>query len=97
MKKLLSLTAGLLVTASLFTACPEDAPPAPVEEPAKVEPKVVIPPYAPTGEMADVKKTAAMGITKDNAEAKAIEIEATLDGMIKGLEEAKAAKAEATK
>ena len=91
MKKVLTLSAGLLVAASMF-ACPEDPPPAPPVEPVKVEPKIVVPPYMPTGEMADVKKTAAMGITVDNAEAKAIEIEATLDGMIKGLEAAKAVK-----
>lgn len=91
MKKVLSLSAGLLFATSIFTACPEDPPPPPPKEVKKVEPKVMIPPYAPTGEMAEVKKTAAMGLNKDNAEAKAIEIEATLDGMIKALEAAKAA------
>ena len=89
MKKLTLLGAALLMTAGLM-GCPEDPPPPPPEpETPKVE-EVIIPPYNPTGDHADLKKEAAADITKENAEAKATEIEGALDTAIADLEKAKA-------
>jgi hypothetical protein len=51
-----------------------------------------VPEYAPVGEGADLKKSAAADITADNALAKATEVEKTLDGAITELEAKAAAK-----
>ena len=89
MKKLTALSAGLLMTAGLL-GCPEDPPPPEPEKEEPAEPEeVIVPPYNPTGDHADLKKEAAAGITKENAEAKANELESELDKAIAKLEESK--------
>jgi hypothetical protein len=88
MKKLTLLGSALMMTAGLM-GCPEDPPPPPPEPEEKPE-EVIIPPYNPTGDHADLKKEAAAGINKDNAEAKATEIEGALDSAIADLEKAEA-------
>ena len=89
-----ALLATLAVTA--IAACSEPPPPPPPPPPPVVEPppppKPVIPAYEPTGDMADIKKAAAAGIDENNAAAKADALATELDGAIKTLEDAKAAK-----
>jgi hypothetical protein len=63
-----------------------------VAEPPPPPPKPVIPAYEPIGDMADIKKAAAAGIDENNAAARADALAAELDGAIKALENAKAAK-----
>lgn len=73
---------GLTLAACAEEKPAEPPPPPPPAEPAKPE----IPAYEPTGDMADLKKAAAEGITGDNAEAQAKALEDELNADVKALE-----------
>lgn len=84
MKKMmkLALAAALGLT---IAACAEEKP---AEEPPKEEApaKVEIPPYEPTGDMAEMKKAGAEGVTADNAGDQAKALEEELNKEIQALE-----------
>ena len=83
--------AGILSAAG----CPEEEEAEATVEAAPT--KAEIPPYAPTGEHAEVMKAAAQGITADNAVEKAKGLEAQLDEALKPKGGAEVAKDEAAK
>jgi hypothetical protein len=82
------LAAAFASALGLTAGCPEEKPEVKdAGAPKKEEPKKPeIPEYAPTGDMADVKKAAAAGITADNAMDKAKALDGSLDEAIKKLE-----------
>lgn len=86
MNQMMKLALAAAVGLSL-AGCAEEKP---AEEPKTEEPKeeakVEVPPYAPTGEHAELKKAGAEGVTVENAADQAKALEEELNKEIQTLE-----------